>query len=212
VLMPMALPLPRKGVVNLNDSNKSKSSSKKLSVLSCLLIALSSVLIVISIFFPWWKMVFYAPQYPEGLNIIVFPDRLEGQIDIVNGLNHYIGMKEFSPENFPELRYLRYLVGGLAALTFVTALLRKKIVLYGLIGIFILGGIAGVYDLSTSLHDFGSNLSPTAPIDIDPFVPPLIGHNTVANFETNSLLGIGTYLIIGAFILLLIPLWKDRKK
>jgi hypothetical protein len=193
-------------VVNLNGTNK------KLSVISSLLIAASALLIVTSIFFPWWQMIFYAPQYPEGLNIIVYPDRLEGQIDIVNGLNHYIGMDKFSPENFPELGYLRYLVIGLAAVTIVTALLRKKVVLYVLIGIFVLAGIAGVYDLSSALHDFGTNLSPTAPIKIEPFVPPIIGHNTVANFVTNSMLGTGTYLIIGAFILLLIPLWKDRKK
>ncbi|WP_066072900.1 hypothetical protein [Neobacillus soli] len=187
------------------------SNGKKLSIVSSLLIALSAVLIVVSLFFPWWRMIFWAPQYPEGLNIIVYPNRLEGQIDIVNGLNHYIGMDNFSEANFPELGYLKYIVGGLAALTFITALLRKKAVLYGLIGVFIAGGLAGVYDLHRALHDYGTNLSPKAPIKIDPFVPPIIGHNTVANFVTSSLLGPGTYLVIVAFILLLIPLWKDRK-
>ena len=48
----------------------------------------------------------FAPQYPEGLNIIVYPNKLEGEIDIVNGLNHYIGMANFSEKNFPELSYL----------------------------------------------------------------------------------------------------------
>ncbi|QCJ45385.1 hypothetical protein FAY30_25355 [Bacillus sp. S3] len=166
---------------------------------------------VVSIFFPWWKMIFFAPQYPEGLNIIVYPNKLEGEIDIVNGLNHYIGMANFSEENFPELGYLIYLVGGLVVLTLITAILRKKSVLYGLIGLLTIGGIIGVLDLRKALHDFGTNLSPDAPIKIDPFVPPIIGHNTVANFVTNSVLGIGAYLLIAAFILLLIPLWKDRK-
>nr|WP_042374188.1 hypothetical protein [Neobacillus jeddahensis] len=166
---------------------------------------------IVSIFFPWWKMIFFAPQYPEGLNIIVYPHKLEGEIDIVNGLNHYIGMANFSKANFPELSYLVYLVGGLAAITLVTALLRKKSVLYGLIGVFALGGVLGVLDLRKALHDFGTNLSPNAPIKIDPFVPPLLGHNTVANFVTNSVLGVGAYFLIAAFLLLLIPLWKDRK-
>jgi hypothetical protein len=187
-------------------------NGKKLSIVSSLLIALSAVLIVVSLFFPWWKMIFWAPQYPEGLNIIVYPNKLEGEIDIVNGLNHYIGMENFSEANFPELGYLSYLVGGLAAITLLTALLRKKSVLYGLISLFVIGGLLGVLDLRKALHDFGTNLSPTAPIKIDPFVPPIIGHNTVANFLTNSILGTGTYLVIAAFILLLIPLWKDRKK
>lgn len=187
-------------------------NAKKLSIGSSILIALSAVLVVISLFFPWWKMLFFAPQYPEGLNIIVYPNKLEGEIDIVNGLNHYIGMKNFSEENFPELQYLSYIIGGLAALTLITALLRKKVVLYGLIGVFVIGGLLGVYDLYNALKEYGTDLSPTAPIKMDPFIPPIIGHNTIANFETTSLLGTGTYFVIAAFLLLLIPLWKDRKK
>jgi copper chaperone NosL len=185
---------------------------KKLSLVSSLLITLSAVLIVASVFFPYWKMVFFAPQYPEGLNIIVFPNKLEGEIDIVNGLNHYIGMENFSEENFPELNYLIYIMIGLAAITLITAILRKKAILYGVIGLFGILGILGVFDLSTALKKFGTHLDPMAPIKIDPFVPPILGHNTVANFVTESMLGYGTYFLIGAFILLLIPLWKDRKR
>jgi copper chaperone NosL len=193
-------------VVNLIDK------SRKLSILSSILIALSAVLLVLSIFFPWWQMVFFAPQYPEGLNIIVYPNKLEGEIDIVNGLNHYIGMENFSEENFPQLQYLSYLVIGLAVITLLVALLRNKKLLYGLIGLFVVGGTLGIITLRKALVHFGTNLSPTAPIKIDPFVPPILGHNTVANFLTNSILGYGTYFLIAAFILLLIPLWKDRKK
>ena len=186
--------------------------AKKLSLLSSILIALAAVLVGLSLFFPWWQMIFFAPQYPEGLNIIVYPNKLEGEIDIVNGLNHYIGMENFSEENFPELAYLSFLVIGLAAITLLTAILRKKSVLYGLIGLFIIGGGLGVWDLTRALRKFGTNLSPTAPIKIDPFVPPLLGHNTVANFVTESVLGYGSYLLITAFILLMIPLWKDRTR
>jgi copper chaperone NosL len=185
-------------------------AGKRLSALSSGLIAAAAALIAISIFFPWWGMEFFAPQYPEGLNIIVYPDKLEGEIEIVNGLNHYIGMKGFSEENFPELKFLSYLIAGLAALTLVTALLRRKAVLYFLIGTFSVGGLLGVWDLRRWLHDFGTDLSPTAPIKVDPFVPPILGENTLANFVTNSYLGTGSFLVIAAFILILIPLWKDR--
>lgn len=185
-------------------------AKKRFSLLSSGLIAIAAALIATSLFFPWWGMEFFAPQYPEGLNIIVYPDKLEGEIDIVNGLNHYIGMKEFSEENFPELNYLKYLIGGLAALTLLTAILRRKSVLYFLIGIFSIGGMLGVWDLRRWLHDFGTNLDPMAPIKVDPFVPPILGENTLANFITNSYLGTGSYLVLAAFILLLIPIWKDR--
>ncbi|MBO0958523.1 hypothetical protein J1P26_02175 [Neobacillus sp. MM2021_6] len=192
----------------MNDSSRKKN---KLSITSSVLIGLAAILIGASIFFPWWKMVFYAPQYPEGLNIIVYPNKLAGEIDIINGLNHYIGMSNFGEENFPELAYLVYLIAGLAVLALVTAILRNKKVLYGLISVIALGGLAGILDLHFALQKYGSNLDPKAPIKIDPFVPPIVGENTVANFITHSLLGTGIYFVIAAFILLFIPLWKDRK-
>lgn len=187
-------------------------NEKKLSVLSSLLLVIAACIIIAAMFLPWWGMKFFAPQYPEGLNIIVYPHKLEGEIDIINGLNHYIGMKEFSAENFPELNYLPYLIGGMAALTFVTALLRRRSLLYSLIGLFVIGGSLGVFDLYRWLKNFGTELSPTAPIKVDPFIPPIVGENTIANFITNSYLGTGSYLVVVAFILILIPLWKDRKK
>ncbi|MCM3567124.1 hypothetical protein [Neobacillus mesonae] len=185
---------------------------KRLSLVSSLLIGLSSVLMIVSIFFPWWKMLFFAPQYPEGLNIIVYPNKLAGEIDIINGLNHYIGMSNFGAENFPELSYLIYIIIGLAAVTLITALLRNKKILYGLISLLVIGGLIGVVDLYSALKKYGTNLDPHAPIKMDPFVPPIIGDNTVANFTTHSMLGTGIYFVIAAFLLLLIPLWKDRVK
>lgn len=193
-----------KGLITLNGH--------KFSGLSSLFLVIAAGLIVASTFVPWWRMEFIAPQYPEGLNIIVYPNKLEGEIDIVNGLNHYIGMKGFSEENFPELTYLDFVIGGLAAFTLLTAIIRRKSLLYGLITTFVIGGALGVWDLNRWLHDFGTNLSPTAPIKIDPFVPPVLGENTVANFITHSSLQTGTYLILAAFVLILIPLWKDRRK
>lgn len=177
-----------------------------------MLLILSTVIVVGSIFFPWWQMEFFAPQYPEGLNIIVYPNKLAGEIDIINGLNHYIGMEEFSEENFPELNYLPYLIGGLALLTLITALFRRKFMLYGIITLITIGGGLGIYTLYSSLREFGTNLNPKAPIEVEPFIPPIIGENQLANFTTHSYLGIGSYMVIVAFILILTPLWKDRKK
>jgi hypothetical protein len=186
-------------------------NGKRLSGISTILLVISTLLIIVSLFFPWWRMDFYAPQYPEGLDIIVYPDRLEGDIDNINGLNHYIGMQKFSEENFPELQFLPYLIGGLAFLVLIGAILRRKGYLYFLIVLFVVGGVVGVWDLRRALEHFGTNLDPMAPIEMEPFVPPMIGENVIANFTTYSYLGAGTYLAIAAFIFILIPLWKDRK-
>ncbi|WP_047153613.1 hypothetical protein [Aneurinibacillus tyrosinisolvens] len=186
--------------------------STKISGVSAIGLGAAAVFLAASIFFPWWGMIFIAPQYPEGLDIIVYPYKLAGRIDIINGLNHYIGMKGFSEESFPELAYLRYVIGGMAALTLVTALLRKKGLLYVLIGLFIIGGALGLYDIHRWLTSFGTELDPMAPIKMKPFVPPMLGENRVANFITHSYFTYGSFMIGIAFLLMIIPLWRERRK
>lgn len=184
----------------------------KLTRLSTIMLCLAAVLIIISIFLPWWGMKFYAPQYPEGLDIIVYPYKMTGQLDIINGLNHYIGMKNFSEESFPELKFLPYLIAGLALLTLIVGVLRNRTFLYVLIIIFIIGGGVGLYDIHRWLADYGTNLDPTAPIKMKPFVPPVIGTNKIANFTTISYFTYGSYLLGLSFLLILFALWRDRKQ
>lgn len=142
----------------------------------------------------------------------MYPYKLDGKIDIINGLNHYIGMAQFNAESFPELQYLPYIIVGMAVLVLLIALLRSKKLLYGVIGIFTIGGAIGIYDIYRWLKEFGTNLDPRAPITIDPFIPPVIGKNTIANFVTYSSFTYGSLLLGIAFLLLLFPLWKDRRR
>lgn len=186
--------------------------NRKLSASSVISLCIAAALLIGSIFLPWWGMTFMAPQYPEGLTVEVYPNKMEGPIDIINGLNHYIGMMVISEENFPELQYLPYVIGGMAALTLIVAFARKRSLLYGLIGIFAVGGLLGLYDIHRWLTNLGTNLDPKAPIDIAPFVPPLIGSNTIANFVTHSYFTYGSFLIGIAFLLMVVALWRDRAR
>lgn len=185
---------------------------KRLSRGSAIGLWIAAILLVISIFLPWWGMKFIAPQYPEGLDIIVYPYKLEGRIDIVNGLNHYIGMSEFSEETFTELRFLPYLIGALALFTACVAYLRKPKWLYALAGILVAGGAAGLFDIHRWLVNYGTNLDPKAPIKIEPFTPPILGENTIANFVTHSYFDYGALLLGIAAILIFLPLWRDRSR
>lgn len=185
---------------------------KKLSGISILCLIGAAGLLIISIFLPWWGMKFYAPQYPEGLDIIVYPTKLDGDIDIVNGLNHYIGMAPFSEASFPELQYIPYIVVGMAVLIIITALIRKRLLVYGLIALFSIGGAVGIFDMYHWLKKFGTELDPMAPIDLEPFIPPIIGENTIANFVTHSYFAYGAYVLLAVLILMIVPLWKDRKQ
>ncbi|WP_339253019.1 hypothetical protein NSQ43_03405 [Sporosarcina sp. FSL W8-0480] len=184
----------------------------RLSVAAMISLIIAAILTALTLFVPWWGMKFYAPQYPEGLDIIVYPTTLAGNIDIVNGLNHYIGMAEFSNESFPELKFMPYIVIGFAILILLVAIMRRKSFLYGLIVLFVVGGIVGILDMYRWLKEFGTNLDPMAPIELEPFIPPIIGENVIANFVTHSYFTYGGYMLFVVFLLVLYPLWKDRKK
>ncbi|MGD8190508.1 hypothetical protein ACQCN2_11030 [Brevibacillus ginsengisoli] len=184
---------------------------KKMSGISRVLLILSAALVVCTIFFPWWGMEFFAPQYPEGLNIIVYPNHMEGNLDAINSLNHYIGMKEFSDENFPELGYLTYLIVGLAALTLAVAAIGRRVYLFVLAVMFSFGGALGLYDIHRWLYHFCTDLDPKAPIKVPPFVAPMIGDNKLANFITHSYFTTGSFLLGAAFLLVAVAIWRERK-
>lgn len=183
-----------------------------LSGMSVVGLWVAAALLFCSIALPWWGMKFIAPQYPEGLDIIVYPYKMDGRIDIINGLNHYIGMREFSEASFPELRYLPYAIGALALLCAVVAAVRKRSLLLLLAVVVAIGGALGLYDIHRWLYDFGSNLDPQAPIKVKPFVPPIIGKNTIANFVTHSYFTYGSFLLGAAALLIFASLWRERTK
>ena len=88
--------------------------------LSRLLFATAAVLVLGSFVFPLWRIELLAPQYPEGLGMLIKINTVTGikpnDLANINGLNHYIGMKAIQPDAIPELRVMPWIVAGLAAL------------------------------------------------------------------------------------------------
>ncbi|HJV44479.1 MAG TPA: hypothetical protein VJ824_02005 [Bacillota bacterium] len=184
---------------------------KKWSLTSTVLLWLGGIGLIASIYMPWWGMDFFAPQYPEGLGVIVYPYKVEGKIDIINGLNHYIGMKDINMGAFPELGLLPYLIGGFAVLLIIGSFLKSRIYLYVLAGLFMVGGAAGIFDIASRLKMLGSELDPHAPIKVKPFAPPVYGDNKIANFITHSYFSYGSILLGVVFVLLVLVIWNERK-
>ncbi len=54
---------------------------------------LAAVLLLSSIFLPYWKLTLYAPQYPGGLYISTYINHVDGDVNEIDELNHYIGMR-----------------------------------------------------------------------------------------------------------------------
>jgi copper chaperone NosL len=98
---------------------------KKLSIISRIILAVASLCIIAAYFFPVWRIDLFAPQYPEGLVMKIWLNKLTGDVEIINGLNHYIGMKKISVEMFPELNYPRICGSGIYSFWFKPLLLPE---------------------------------------------------------------------------------------
>ena len=65
-------------------------------------------MVMLTFVFPLWYIDLEAPQYPEGIGLQIWINQIVGQnphdLANINGLNHYIGMKEIEPESIPELK------------------------------------------------------------------------------------------------------------
>ena len=182
------------------------------------LLFLTGVLLVIVLFVPLWQIQLSAPQYPEGLVLKIYPDKLGGSVDIVNGLNHYIGMKTLHTKDFIEFTLLPYIIALFAACCLAVALINRKKWLILLTSIFVLFGIVAMTDFWRWEYNYGHDLNPEAAIQIPgmAYQPPLIGYKQLLNFGAYSIPDTGGYIFIAVgFILLLattLQILNNRKK
>ena len=94
--------------------------------ISRIIIAFAALLMLVLLVQPIWRIDLWAPQYPEGLVLQIFHDSFTGNVDQINGLNHYIGMATIHNEMFPEFEIMRYVIGLLAAWGVIAALIGRR--------------------------------------------------------------------------------------
>lgn len=171
---------------------------KKMRPISRIIIAVSSLGLLATYFVPFWFIYLMAPQYPEGLTMKIWLNKLSGDVEIINGLNHYIGMKHIKASMFPEFHYLVYAVAALVVLGLVIAVSGNRKWLLSLIGLLVLSGVAAIYDFYQWGYDYGHNLDPKAPIQVPGFSyqPPVIGHKSLLNFDAYSYPDAGAWITI----------------
>jgi len=177
-----------------------------ISIKSKVLLVLSTIALVTSIFVPLWRIELDAPQYPEGLMMQIHANKLGGQVDIINGLNHYIGMQTLHAENFIEFTILPYIISAYALLILLTALVASKELLYFSFWAFVAFGIIAMADFWRWEYNYGHNLDPSAAIIVPgmSYQPPLIGFKQLLNFGAYSIPDIGGWLFVAAGLLMLI--------
>jgi len=190
------------------DSVAAALRNRKVPWLSRILVAISSLLLIGLFVFPLWHVRLTAPQYPEGLGMNIRINTVEGatetDLDNINGLNHYIGMKRIEPEAIPELKLMPWIVGVLILSGFGAAAIARRKALYFWQAGFLALGIVGLIDFWRWEYDYGHNLDAATAIIKIPgmsYQPPLIGTKQLLNFQAVSLPGVGGILAGVAFLL-----------
>ncbi|HET7289412.1 MAG TPA: cytochrome C [Thermodesulfobacteriota bacterium] len=185
---------------------------RKRFLIPTIVLSAAAVLLFISIFFPYWKITLFAPQYPQGLAASMYVNRLTGDVQEIDGLNHYIGMKPLGEAALLERTLSVFIIIGIALLIAGAAYVHSPFALFLCIpAVFYPAFFLG--DLYFWMRSFGMNLDKRAPLSgaIKPFVPPLLGEGKIAQFSTTATWETGLYLSIAASVLILIGLYFHRK-
>jgi len=191
---------------------------KPLNALSRLCLVLAALAVVGSFFFPLWKLHLFAPQYQEGLELFIYNYKIQGgglngnDLNEINNLNHYIGMKPLKQADFFEMQWMPFVFGLLILL-----LLRAAVfgIMSHVVDIFVLFSYFGVFSIGSfyyRLYTYGHDLDPMAPMTIEPFTPLLIGTRQIANFTQHSYPQMAAYFLFLAVFLVMLSGWFSRNE
>lgn len=167
---------------------------------------------------PLWRVDLKAPQYPEGLGLRIWINQVRGAtpngLNSINGLNHYIGMKEIKPESIRELRFMPVIVVILAAAGVGVALWGRRRALQAYAATLLVAAIAGLIDFWHWEYDYGHDLDPTAAIRIPgmTYQPPLIGGKQLLNFHASSWPDAGGLIAIAAVTVIMLTVIIEERR
>lgn len=181
--------------------------------------------------FPLWNIELGAPQYPDPLGMNIYIQGIVGEeefdIQNIDGLNHYIGMRTIpKPGDMWEFGVFPKVIAAMVALGVLIGLLGffKKISYKWFLGWFMLMsilGVLGMYDFNNWMTDYGSNLKPNAIMKLThpdgtpmTYSAPLFGHEKMLNFDVTSLPAIGAWMMFTGMMLTLVAFivgWKGQK-
>ncbi len=168
-----------------------------------------AALLVLGVFvFPLWRVTLEAPQYPEGIGMLIHVNGVTGvnehDLANINGLNHYIGMARIEPEAIPELRYMPWIAAAIVMTGLLVAAAGSRRLYVGWASVVITTLAVGVYDFWKWEYDYGHNLSPDAAIRIPglSYQPPLFGSRQILNFVAHSYPDTGGWMLIASGVVI----------
>lgn len=172
----------------------------------------AALLLIVSLLLPYWVLRLRAPQFPNGLTVTAYVNRLTGDVGELEGLNHYVGLGSFQDAATFERSIAIAAVVMLAGLLIAAFLIHSRWVLVLVLPALLFPFIF-LIDLQFWLWDFGHHLDPAAPLAkaVGEFTPPIFGPAEIAQFDTLALPGIGLILAFVASALIAVGLYYHRK-
>ncbi|GAB5495677.1 MAG: hypothetical protein Phyf2KO_07570 [Phycisphaerales bacterium] len=176
------------------------------------LLLTARVLLLVSLFLPYWHMELQAPQYPDGLHMTAHLNALTGDVAEIDGLNHYIGMRSLY-----EAAQIERTVGVFIMIAFVVMLELAAFIHTRwaalLVAPVVFFPIVFLVDLHLWMRHFGLNLDPEAPLSssVKPFVPTALGKGGIGQFVTIATPGTGLILATAAAFVLIAALFFHRR-
>ena len=191
--------------------------NNKLSIVTRVLLFICAIGLLTVLFTPMWRIDLDAPQYPEGLRMLIYANKLGGNVDIINGLNHYIGMKTLHDKDFVEFKILPGIIAFFTLFFIIAAFVGKRRLMNILFALFVTFGVVAMSDFWRWEYDYGHNLNPDAAIIVPgmAYQPPLIGFKQLLNFGAYSIPDIGGWIFVGVGVILLglvLFEWRRNKK
>jgi copper chaperone NosL len=186
-----------------------------------LLLVVLTIPLLLSFLFPLWRISMEAPQYPQGLTMDIYSYKVVGgndghDVQEINTLNHYIGMSTITREELRDLDWMPFAIVAMALLAWRAALLGNIRTMIDLSMIAAYVSVIAFARFVWMLWEFGHNLSPTAPVKVEPFMPVVIGSKKIANFMTHSMPQLGSVCLFvftaGIFGITLWYLWRGRRE
>lgn len=191
---------------------------KTLSVRSRGLVFLAALLLIPALLLPLWKMSLYSNQFPDGLFMQIFAYKLEGgqselrdDLKEINSLNHYIGMAPLREEDFTEFKWIPFVLGAIVLLCLRALVMGKMAKLVDVFVLMTYFGLFSIWSFYRKLYLYGHNLDPTAAVTVEPFTPPLFGHQKTANFDIYNYPDIGTYFLAAVPLILLLAMYFSAR-
>jgi len=172
----------------------------------------AAFLLVVSIFLPYWRMDLHAPQYPQGLHVRAYVNRMVGDLHELEGLNRYVGLPSLTAAASFERSVSVAAALVLAGLLLAGLLIHSRwVVVLALPALLFPFGFLA--DLQYWLWKYGHGLDPKAPLShaVGSFTQPMIGVAKVAQFHTLALPDVGLLLALGASGLTALGLWYHRR-